>query len=210
MKARPFRSFWRDFENIYLPACFCLFLLIEAFCLPSLSSLDLALCGGAFFFALSSSSNPPLSCLGVILALLDFLPNHSLVIWRDGSVLFHFGKEGCIIFSIFSLSSVKATLFYLAGSVVCLIYLLKSPMLYELTFCLLSTGRSSTIKSAVSLFLSISRSILYTVSFFHAVWHIRKKLSILSKTAFYFHSNFQKLKTTFLGLEPAISNTLSF
>ena len=75
-------------------------------CLPSLRSL--------LFFSFSRS-DLPLSRQGTVLAPLDSLPPHDLVIWTDGSVPFPFGKGGSGVLAHCSLYGTEATLSFSAS-----------------------------------------------------------------------------------------------
>ena len=54
---------------------------------------------------------------GAVLAYLDPLPFHDLVIWTDGSVSFPFGKGGSGVLANCSLYGTKVIFFFSAGTV---------------------------------------------------------------------------------------------
>ena len=62
-----------------------------------------------------SRSDPPLSRQGAVLAHLDSLPSHDLVLWTDGSVPFPFGKGGSGVLANCSLCGNETTLSFSAG-----------------------------------------------------------------------------------------------
>ena len=64
-----------------------------------------------------SRPDPSLSRQGAVLAHLDSLPPHDLVLWTDGSVPFPFGKGGSDVLANCSLCGTEATLSFSAGPV---------------------------------------------------------------------------------------------
>ena len=64
-----------------------------------------------------SCSDPSLSRQGAVLAHLDSLPHHDLVLWTDGSVSFLFGKGGSGILANCFLCGTEATLSFSADPV---------------------------------------------------------------------------------------------
>ena len=64
-----------------------------------------------------SRSDPPHSCQGAVLAHLDFLSAHDLVLWTDGSIPFPFGKGGSGVLANCSLCGTETTLSFSAGPV---------------------------------------------------------------------------------------------
>ena len=126
-----------------------------------------------------SCSDPPLSCQGAAFAHFDSLSPHDLVLWSDGSVPSALSKGGSGVLAKCSLCGTEATLSLLAGPVC------SSSSLDPAPFCKLFAGLSSTNKSATSLLLSDSRSVLTTLSFSpsfllpQTLWQIWQKLSSL-------------------------------
>ena len=124
-----------------------------------------------------SRSDPPHSRQGAALAHLYSLPPHDLVLWTDGSVPFPFGKGGSGVFANCSLCGTEATLSFSAGPVF---------PLKPAPFCTLFAGLGSTIKSAIFLLLSDSRSVLATLFspppflLSQTLWQIWQELSSLS------------------------------
>ena len=100
----------------------------------------------------------PLSHQGAALAHLDSPPPHDLVLWTDGFVPFPLGKGGSGVLANCSLCGTEATLSFSAGPV-CLSFSAEAA-----PFCTLFAGLGSTNKSAISLLLSDSRSVLATLS----------------------------------------------
>ena len=68
-------------------------------------------------FPLHAPALIPLSCLGAVLAHLDSLPPHDLVLRSDGFVPFPLAKGGSGVLAICSLSGTEATLSFSAGPV---------------------------------------------------------------------------------------------
>ena len=100
-----------------------------------------------------------------------------MVLWTDGSVPFPFGKGSSGVLANCSLCGIEATLSFLAGQYAQVSLLKPAP------FCTLFAGFGSTNKSATSLFLSDSRSVLTTISippFFVLPQSLWQKLSFLS------------------------------
>ena len=64
-----------------------------------------------------SYSDPPFSHKGAALVHLDSLPPHNLVLWKDGSVSFSFGKGSSDILANCSLCGTEATFSFSAGPV---------------------------------------------------------------------------------------------
>ena len=62
-----------------------------------------------------SHTDPPLSRQGAVLAHLDSLPPHDLILWTDGSVPFPFGKGCSGILANCYLCGTEITLFFSAG-----------------------------------------------------------------------------------------------
>ena len=124
-----------------------------------------------------SHSDPPHSRQGAALAHLDSLPSHDLVLWTDGSVPFSFGKGGSGVLANCSLCGTEATLSFSAGPVF---------PLKPAPFCTLCAGLGNTIKSAIFLLLSNSRSVLATLFspppflLSQTLWQIWQKLSFFS------------------------------
>ena len=83
----------------------------------------LLLLGTSFFTVEStlsspcSRSEPPLTRQDVVLAHLDSLPSHNLVIWTDGPVLSPLRKGGSGVLADCPLCGTEATLFFSAGPV---------------------------------------------------------------------------------------------
>ena len=108
-------------------------------------------------------------------------PPHDLVLWTDGSVPFPFGQGGSGVLANCSLCGTEATLSFSAGPVHAQVSPLKPA-----PFCTLVAGLGSTNKSATSLFLFGSRSVLTTLfsppSFLlpQSLWRIWQELSSLS------------------------------
>ena len=103
-----------------------------------------------------SRSDPSLSRQP--LAQIDFLPSNDLVIWTDGSVLFPFNKSGSGVLANFSLCDAEATLPILQAECVQVFPMKPAP------FCKDFTGLENINKSAISLLLSDSRSVLDALS----------------------------------------------
>ena len=118
VKPRPCRFSWRAIASTH------------SLMLPSTSSRE-ALLACPFFppwnlpsftveSTLSSSCSrfdPSLSRQGGALAHLNILPPHNLVLWTDGSVLFHLSKGDSGILANCSLCGTEATLSFSAGPV---------------------------------------------------------------------------------------------
>ena len=160
VKPRPCRFSWRAIASTH------------SLMLPSTSSRE-ALLACPFFppwnlpsftveSTLSSSCSrfdPSLSRQGWALAHLNILPPHNLVLWTDGSVLFHLSKGDSGILANCSLCGTEATLSFSAGPVVQVFPLKPAP------FCKLFAGLGSTNKFATSLLLlSDSHSVLDNLS----------------------------------------------
>ena len=124
-----------------------------------------------------SRSDLPLSRQGAALADLNF-PPHDLVLWTDGS--FPFGKGGSGVLANCSICGTEATLLFRQAQYAQVFPLKPAP------FCTLFAGLGSTIKSAISLLLSDSRSVLTTLSsppsflLSQTLWQIWQELSSLS------------------------------
>ena len=86
--------------------------------MPSLSSLEsVFLHCGVHISSPCSRFDLSLSHQGAVLAYLDFLPPHDLVLWTDGSVPFPFGKGGSGILANCFFCGTEATLSFSAGPV---------------------------------------------------------------------------------------------
>ena len=118
VKPRPCRSSWRAFASTH------------PLMLPSTCSREALLACPSFppwnlhSFTVESTlstpcshSDPTLSRQDAALAHLDFLPPHDLVLWKDGSVAFPFGKGGSRVLANCSLCGTEATLSFSAGPV---------------------------------------------------------------------------------------------
>ena len=97
-------------------------------------------------FSRSSSS---VSHQGAVLALLEFLLPHDLVLWTDGSAPFPFGKGGSGVLVICSFSVTLRPLFPFQQAQYVQVFLLKPT-----PFCTLFAGLGNTNKSATSLLFS--------------------------------------------------------
>ena len=106
-------------------------------------------------------SDPPLSRQGAVLAHLDSLPSHDLVIWTDGSVPFPFGKGGSGVLNNRSLCSTEATLSFSADPVCssfsseacAILQALRSPWQHQ-QVCHLSSPPISVLSSPLCFLLS--------------------------------------------------------
>ena len=85
--------------------------------MPSLSSLESAFIVESTLSSPCSRSDPPFSRQGAVLAHLDSLHPHDLILWTDGSVPFPFGKGGSGVLANCSLRGTEATLSFSAGLV---------------------------------------------------------------------------------------------
>ena len=109
------------------------------------------------------SRSTPLSRQGVVLAHLDFLPPHDLVLWTYGSVPFSFGKGGSGVVANCSLCGTEATLSFLAGPVCSSFSPEACPILHALlvsaastSLLLLLLSDTCSVFSSIFLFISIS------------------------------------------------------
>ena len=101
-----------------------------------------------------SHSDPPHSRQGAALADLDSLPPHDLVLWTDGSVPFLLARAAPAYLPT-ALSVALRPLFPFRQAQYVPVFPLKPA-----PFCTLFAGLDSTNKSAISLLLSDSRSVL--------------------------------------------------
>ena len=118
VKPRLCRSSWRAFASTHplmLPSTCSREALLA--CLPfppwNLPSFTVE----SILTSPCSRSDPPFSRQGAVLAHLDSLPPHDLVLWTDGSVPFPFGKGGSGVLANCSLCGTQATLSFSAGTV---------------------------------------------------------------------------------------------
>ena len=108
-----------------------------------------------------SRSDLPLTRQGAALTHLDSLPHHDLVLWRDGSVPFPFGKGGSGVLANCSLCRTEATLSFSAGPV-CLSFSAEAcAILHALCW---SRQHHNVCHFSSLLLLSDSRSVLATLS----------------------------------------------
>ena len=106
-----------------------------------------------------SRPDPPLSHQGAALAHLGSFPPNDLVLWRNGSVPFPFGK-GALAYLPSALFVVPRPLFYFQQTQYAQVFLLKPA-----PFCKLSVDLGSTNNSTTSLLVFFdSRSALTTLS----------------------------------------------
>ena len=118
-------------------------------CLPSLWSPP---------FPLHAPALTRFSLAKVRLSLTLTLPPHGMVLWTDGFVPFLFGKNGSGVLANCSPCGAEATLSFLQAQYAQVFPLKPAP------FCSLLAGLGSTNKSAISLLLCDSRSVLATLS----------------------------------------------
>ena len=129
-----------------------------------------------------SRSDPPLSRQGAALAHLGS-PPHNLVLWRDGSVPFPFGKGGSGVLANCSLCGTEATLSFSAGPVCSSFSAEACAILHVLCW---SQQHQQVCHFSSLLLLSDSRSILATLSSppcflsSQTLWQIWQELSFLS------------------------------
>ena len=109
-----------------------------------------------------SRSDPSLSRQGAVLAHLDSLPPHDLVLWTDGSVPFPFGKGGSDVLANCSLCGTEATLSFSAGPVCSRFSAEACAILQALCW---SRQHQQVCHFTSLLLLSDSRSVLATLSF---------------------------------------------
>ena len=118
-KPRLCRSSWRGFASTH-PLMLLFTSSREALLAwPPFPSLNLpSFTVESTLSSLSSRSDPPsLFYQGAVLAHLDSIPSHDLVLWTDGSVTFVFGKGGYGILANCSLCGTEATLSFSADQV---------------------------------------------------------------------------------------------
>ena len=181
MKPRLCRSSWRAFASTHplmLPSTCSREALVAC---PPFPAWNLPLL--TVESTLSSPctrSDPPLTRQGAALAHLDSLPPHDLVLWRDGSVPFPFGKGGSGVLANCSLCGTEATLSFSAGPVCSSFSAEACAILHALCW-------SRQHQQVVSLLLlSDSRSVLATLSsppsflLSQTLWQIWQELSSLS------------------------------
>ena len=107
-----------------------------------------------------SRSDPPHSRQGAVLAHLDSLPTHDLVLWTDGSVPLPFGKGGCGVLANCSLCGTEATLSFSAGLVCSRFSAEACAILHALCW---SRQHQQVCHFSSLLLLSDSRSVLTTL-----------------------------------------------
>ena len=135
------------------------------------------------FSSSCSCSDLPLTRQGVVLACLDSLPPHDLMLWTDACIPFRFDKGGSGVLANCSLCGNEATLSFSAGSVCSSFFTEACAILHALCW---SRQHQQTCHFSSLLLLSDSRSVLATLSsppFFlssKSLWKIWKELSSLS------------------------------
>ena len=182
VKSRLCRSSWRAFASTH------------PLMLPSTSSREALLAFPPWnlpSFTVESTlstpcsrSDPPLSRQGAVLAHLDSLPSHDLLLWTDGSTPFPFGKGGSGVLANCSLCGTEATLSFLAGPVCSSFSAEACTILHALCW---SRQHQQACHFSFLLLLSDSRSVLVThilSSIFpfisNSIWQIWQELSSLS------------------------------
>ena len=108
-----------------------------------------------------SRSDPPLSRQGAVLAHLDFLPSHELVLWTDGLVPFPFSKGGSGVLANCSLCGTEATISFSAGPVCSSFSAEACVILHALCW---SRPHQQVCHFSSLLLLSDTRSVLATLS----------------------------------------------
>ena len=129
-----------------------------------------------------SRSDPPPSHQSEVLAHLDSLPPHDLVLWTDGSVPFPFGKGGSGVLANCSLYGTEATLSFSAG-ILCSSFSAEAcAILHAICW---SRQHQQVCHFSSLLLLSDSRSVLATLSsppsflLSQTLWQIWQELSSL-------------------------------
>ena len=129
----------------------------------------------------SPCSDPPLFRQGAVLAHLDSLPLHDMVLWTDGSVPFPFGKGSSGILANCSLCGTEAALSFSAGSVCSSFSAEACAILHAICW----SRQHQQVCHFSSLLLSDSRSVLATQSsppsflLSQTLWQIWQELSSL-------------------------------
>ena len=164
VKPRFCRSFWRAFPSTH------------SLMLPSTSSWEVFFAFshllGTCFLLLRSPPFPlhtpalipsPLSRQDAALAHLNSIPPHDLIIYRDGSVLFSFGKGSSGVLANSSLCGAEVTLSFSAGPVCSSFSAEACTILHALCW----SRQHQQVCHFFSLLLSYSRSVPATLSFLH-------------------------------------------
>ena len=184
VKPQLYRSSWRAFASTHplmLPSTFPREALLACPPFPPWK-LPLFIVESTLSFS-CSCSDPPLSRQGAVLAQLESLPPHDLVLWTNGSAPFFFGKSGSGVLANCSLCGTEATLSFSAGPVSSSFSAEACAILHALCW---SRQHQQVCHFSSLLLLSDSRSVLATLSsppsflLSQTLWQIWQELSSLS------------------------------